>query len=306
MALGDQLHSQPALIQDLENGLPDGGGIVGIGQHRAVSGCLPHGGAVAGDHRHADGLGLDDGHAIAFQRRAEQQQIGGCVFLLEFLLAQFGRRAEVDAMAFQHRDLVAGGLANDAKVDLKSGQGFGMLLQILVVGEADVKHAGRGVIGFRRPLPEGGGDDAGDDLNSVCRVIGAAKDVVSSRFGDRNEAVTGPQGERQPEPPFEPAFECRTLIQHPEVVDGQDHGFVTEADGGEMNVACDVEQGVAQLSDFPPNGDAVQNARGEPACGVHVRARAVLWPGVAHGAVRGFDAEIPEASGLSHDPGDAG
>ena len=88
-------------------------------------------------------------------------------------------------------------------------------------------------------------------------------------------------------------------------MDGQNDQPVLELDGGKMDVAGDVKNAVVQCPYLPPDGPACQQPRGKAADGVGVGRRMLGRPCAVHGAVRCLNAEIPQFSGLSHDPGDA-
>ena len=91
------------------------------------------------------------------------------------------------------------------------------------------------------------------------------------------------------------------FVQHPQVVDGQYHGAPSQADGGEMNVAGNVNDVVRQALDFPPDAQAVDQARCEVARYVNMGSGGGR-PGAVHGPVGGFNAEIPQAARLAHHP----
>ena len=71
-----------------------------------------------------------------------------------------------------------------------------------------------------------------------------------------------------------------------------------------VDVAGDVDDAVSQGPDFPPDVPSVDQSYSKSAGDLDVWLGVLRRPRTVHGAVRSLNAEIPQASGLSHDPSD--
>ena len=181
-----------------------------------------------------------------------------------------------------------------------------MTPQVLVVGQSNVQYAGLVVVGLGTPRLKSGGNHTGDHMYAFRWVARALDNVPLGGLGHGDQMVASFEWPIEPKLCFEPSFDGLVLVEHAQVMHRENERPMAHSNRCEVNVACDVDQRPFEAADFFPDFPSVHQAGGEPIDHMNFGLRRTLWPCVPHGFVRSFNAEIPQASRLAHDPNDVG